>query len=493
MIYGPMRFVFKNLGPVTEATLELGDLTVISGPNNTGKTYMAYAVHGFMEKFTEVVSSAPVSEFFDTIFQEMVSMPAYELGDYLNFYDRKEWKVDQNTLAEQRSRLIREVSRAFSRNELNGVFAAREGFFKDASLEADLEAGLQFDVNVYITIFENRELHLRYDGNSVNMEVRDNSLESEDEREDEGEDELSNLYIVTEQNVNRLYSYLLLRGIFETHLIPSIFSSARHTIPLFVNELDYARSQWIQAPIQDRRSGKSAEKSGRRELTKSVGNYALPVHNNIDLFRGIPGRVERNDNKPEGRFSAEVEKMMGGRFSSAEGELRFTASGEDEPAFDIPLYLASSSAWEMSGLYFYLGFFMSDNRSRLIIIDEPESHLDTENQVQLARLLARLVNAGNKVLITTHSDYIVREINNLIMLTAPLEDGDAIKRQLGYEKDDELRQDQVKAYVARKGTLKECRKDKYGIEMPVFDKAIDELNFRSEELASQIMMKDSGG
>ena len=277
------------------------------------------------------------------------------------------------------------------------------------------------------------------------------------------------------------------------YLIPSIFSSARHTIPLFVNELDYARSQWIQARIQERRSGKSAEKSSGRELTKGVGNYALPIHNNIDLFRGIPNRVERDDNKPRGRFSAEVERMMGGRFSSTEGELRFTASDGDEPSFDIPLYLASSSAWEMSSLYFYLGYFMSNERSHFIIIDEPESHLDTANQIRLTRLLARLVNSGTKVLITTHSDYIVREINNLIMLTSPLEDGDGIKRKLGYEKDDELSQDQVRAYVAQDGTLRECRKNKYGIEMPVFDKTIDELNDRSEELASQIMMKDSEG
>lgn len=489
MIYGPMRFVFENLGPVKEARLELGDLTVISGRNNTGKTYMAYAVHGFMEKFAEVVLSDPVSEFFDTIFQEMVSMPSHELGNYLNFYDRKEWKVDQNTLAEQRSRLIREVSSAFSRNELNGVFAAREALFEEASLEADLEAGLQFKVSERIRILEDRELHIRYDGNSVSMEVRDNSLESEHE----GEDDLSKIDIVTEQNVNRLYSYLLLRGVFETHLIPSIFSSARHTIPLFLNELDYANNQWIQAQIQDRLSGKSAERPGRSEPKKNIGNYALPVHNNIDLFRGIPDRVQREDNKPAGRFSAEVERMMGGRFSGTDGELRFKAGGEDEPSFDIPLYLASSSAWEMSGLYFYLGFFMNDNRSHLIIIDEPESHLDTANQIRLTRLLARLVNSGNKVLITTHSDYIVREINNLIMLTAPLEDGDKIKRKLGYEKDDELGQDQVKAYVAGEGTLKECRKNKYGIEMPVFDETIDDLNFRSEELASQIMMKDSEG
>ena len=77
------------------------------------------------------------------------------------------------------------------------------------------------------------------------------------------------------------------------------------------------------------------------------------------------------------------------------------------------------------------------------------------------------------------------------MLTSPLGEGDEIKKALGYEKDEELRQDQVEAYVAKKGTLDKCRKDKFGIEMPNFDETIDQLNDRSEELASQIMMKES--
>ena len=44
-----MKFVFKNLGPINEAELELGDLTIIAGRNNTGKTYVAYTLYGFLK------------------------------------------------------------------------------------------------------------------------------------------------------------------------------------------------------------------------------------------------------------------------------------------------------------------------------------------------------------------------------------------------------------------------------------------------------------
>ena len=46
-----MKFRFKNLGPIKEADLELGDLTVIAGRNNTGKTYLAYALYGFLKRW----------------------------------------------------------------------------------------------------------------------------------------------------------------------------------------------------------------------------------------------------------------------------------------------------------------------------------------------------------------------------------------------------------------------------------------------------------
>ena len=48
----------------------------------------------------------------------------------------------------------------------------------------------------------------------------------------------------------------------------------------------------------------------------------------------------------------------------------------------------------------------------------------------MANLLARLVTAGIKVLVTTHSDYFIREINNFIMLTNKFENKESIQTSL---------------------------------------------------------------
>ena len=43
-----LKAIFKNLGPIKNAEIELNDLTIIAGKNNSGKTYIAYAIYGFL-------------------------------------------------------------------------------------------------------------------------------------------------------------------------------------------------------------------------------------------------------------------------------------------------------------------------------------------------------------------------------------------------------------------------------------------------------------
>ena len=291
------------------------------------------------------------------------------------------------------------------------------------------------------------------------------------------------------QVFRRMYASFMLSNIADIRLTPFILTSARNSISLFYKELDFVRNQAVRL-FQSQKDREGEELDGEVDPALFTSRYATAISDNIDFARNVSSHGGRVSSRPQNLLSKSIEEMMGGYFTSIDDELRFIASEEQTLTFDIPFHLASSSAWEMSNLYFFLNH--SHDYIKLLIIDEPESHLDTANQIQLARLLARYVNSGKKVLVTTHSDYIIREINNLIMLSNPLEDGDEARKRLGYGENDSLSPKQVQAYVAKDGTLILCKKDKYGIEMPVFDETIDELNDRSEELADQIMMKESG-
>jgi hypothetical protein len=87
-----------------------------------------------------------------------------------------------------------------------------------------------------------------------------------------------------------------------------------------------------------------------------------------------------------------------------------------------------------------LMFLRSQDVFRSLIIEEPEAHLHLEVQEKLARALARLVNAGLPVWLTTHGDSFFQQFSNLIK-------ADSLKPQalsaLGIEPAETLAPDQV--------------------------------------------------
>ena len=74
----------------------------------------------------------------------------------------------------------------------------------------------------------------------------------------------------------------------------------------------------------------------------------------------------------------------------------------------------SSSVRELAAFTIYLKFLVKANDT--IIIDEPELSLHPDAVRYLARAIVSLVNKKLNFIIITHSDYFVKEINNLILL-----------------------------------------------------------------------------
>ena len=48
-----MKVRIKNLGVLKQAAFTLGDLTILCGGNNAGKTYATYALYGFLSFWQE--------------------------------------------------------------------------------------------------------------------------------------------------------------------------------------------------------------------------------------------------------------------------------------------------------------------------------------------------------------------------------------------------------------------------------------------------------
>ena len=136
--------------------------------------------------------------------------------------------------------------------------------------------------------------------------------------------------------------------------------------------------------------------------------------------------------------------MLNGRVSGREGRNQL-------PGFLLPTdRLAEQFAahaghrqWCRSSRLSFSIFAISSGLAILLIIEEPESHLHPAIQSVFARELARLVRSGVRVLLTTHSEWFLEQIGNLVRLSKLPE-----KRRSGIAGADvALRPDQVGAWL----------------------------------------------
>ncbi|MCY3707456.1 MAG: AAA family ATPase [Caldilineaceae bacterium] len=463
-----LRFHFSNVGPVDDAKLELGDLTVIAGRNNTGKTYLVYTLYGFLKEYHNLKRAIIGSPTLDTHLREVTSLTVSEFEEKLLAEGRLEWENDRDALALLHTQLFQEMCRRFSETGFSEVFNTSSDFFKDAALKVDFSSDFSGTGAFGIPI-ERSVLWCKFEGEKIELELQ--RLEPERKLEVEP-GEIFNRAMYTYLDAIFQVPYTLLGR--PVHIL----SSARHSISLFFRELDRARSQVVRSLQQMKDDHGEASPRISELLRQQTSRYPLPIQDNIDFARELPVLDPKAENED---LRHALENIIGGRLEVQDDDVRFISSKGDTRSIDIPLHLASSSVWEMTNLFFFLGL-LERRGGHFLIIDEPESHLDTANQIQFTRLLARLVNAGTKVLITTHSDYIIKEINNLVMLSGDFEGKEEVSKRLGYQQDDEISPDQIRAYTAERGTLRRCDVRDIGIDMPVFDDTIRSINMTAREL-----------
>ena len=82
---------------------------------------------------------------------------------------------------------------------------------------------------------------------------------------------------------------------------------------------------------------------------------------------------------------------------------------------DMPLMRASSMVSELAPVVLYLRHIVRPGD--VLIIEEPEAHLHPAMQTAFARELARLVRAGVRIVMTTHSEWFLEQIGNLVRLS----------------------------------------------------------------------------
>jgi ABC-type multidrug transport system ATPase subunit len=155
---------------------------------------------------------------------------------------------------------------------------------------------------------------------------------------------------------------------------------------------------------------------------------------------------------------------------------------------DVSIMSAASTIKSLSALVFYLRYYAFEGQ--VLIIDEPEVNLHPENQVKIARLLARISNLGIKVIVSTHSDYIIREFNNLIMLGSSKKEKSELLEEFGYEKDELLFNDNIGAYLFENGYAKSIEVGEDGFQVDSIDEVIVKQNNAANKIRWELFEEE---
>ncbi|EOG6908069.1 AAA family ATPase, partial [Flavobacterium psychrophilum] len=186
-------------------------------------------------------------------------------------------------------------------------------------------------------------------------------------------------------------------------------------------------------------------------------------------------------------FAEEIEnKLLNGKvIISKEGNVEFKSN--KAKSLSLSFHQSSSIVKTLASLILYLKHKAVEND--LIIIDEPELNLHPDNQILLARIFSKLIKKGLRIIVSTHSDYIIREFNNILMISQDNNDVKELATQIGYEEDEIFEADDINMYLfdfkndkSLKTEVKVLTKSISGFSIKSIDDAIE----KQSKIADQI-------
>ena len=388
-----VHIAVENFGPIEKAEIDLRPLTVFVGESNTGKTYLAeliYALYQTFEGFDRVPWPYNVtSQLRHSIFRlgrehdEGTLKTLEKLNNReqsIKFSDLPEWLCAQIEEDLNDPELFAsELKRCFNLNAVSELiqFTGSESNTLKISL----------NVNKKNQPFWNFEMRVSESDIAMSGNINNNMiLRLKDERMSQAIPDLADLAALSHVNGSEPPDFYYLPaprgGIMETHgviLSALVGSATRGGLG---------------------RSSENATLSGMMaDFLKQIINY--------------------DENRLSSDEMSRIAKVLEDEVLRGEIVIKRPAGGYPEFRYrpqraEQTLHISQSSAMvsELAPLVLFLRGIVQPGDT--LIIEEPESHLHPAAQTKVALTLARLVRVGVRVIITTHSDWLLEQISNLI-------------------------------------------------------------------------------
>jgi len=423
-----MKVTIRNLGVIREAEFDLKPLTVFVGPNNSGKTWLAYTLVGIlgtygMDKYVQAYANSEFKEYplLDSAIERVLAKDNATI-DLYKFAEEYGEKYFQN---------VADLAYTWMQDFMKTQLAVFNNIKVSISL-ADKRAE-------FLERIEKTSLPRKIYGGTLDIRKSqgDKILYAFTSIEGEGEEQITDRlpagaikeHLV--QSVARvlhrsLYPQVRVFPTERTTLVTFRFGGrTRASTPFILDEKTQPMFDALSGTLQQLQelSGLSISTMIEQNSRVAIEPVASFMRMMSSIFRFGSKELERRNkdaqNDPRIQkyidFARVLERQIltgGLDFSTPEPDPRRDIHFQpvQDVALEIPI--ASSMVKELSPLVLYLRYLAKPGE--LLIIDEPEMNLHPEAQAKVIEFLTMLVNAGLNVLVTTHSTYVVDHLINLM-------------------------------------------------------------------------------
>lgn len=536
-----VRIDVSDFGPIASGTVDVRPLTIFVGPSNSGKTYLAVLLYALSETFggfSRFPGSYPLG------------LPSISSSGSRR---DKRWTTLAETLA-RGSRSIRFEDipgriQTAAQSDLKSIVTNQDGLILELNRCFDID-----QVSELVRWQDDAAGHTRIsvsanDGNErlwwfdVRLGVKGKSRRKTSQSPDSTERPIHSGVLT--QFRGRVENFQLslpsagtVHGEFLAHLVKSISASSNsekherisHAILDVLHYNGYGGTAYYlpaarSGIMQSHRIIASslfmrATRAGLEripELPTFSGMVADFMENlilNGDQDKGYSGTgslrkrirqlrrpaLRERERDPVAALATELEQtMLNGRIQSRDesnNQYPDFVYAPSEVDLQIRMTRSSSMVSELAPIVLFLRRIVEPGD--MLIIEEPEAHLHPAAQAEMALVLAKLARAGVRVLVTTHSDWLLKQVGNLIR-QGELYDCPENKDERN-EAATSLQPEHVGVWLFQKNdpsqgsTIKEIRYDRLeGIEPAEYADVDEQLYNRSADLQNLLDDREVGG
>ena len=491
-----VRLSVENFGPIEKGEVELRPLNVFVGPSNTGKTYLAVLIYGlhqaldsfsgfpfFAEPFMDIAEEN--IEFYYRIGDEITEQETHKMmellrtsGGTIHFSDLplklREFLHDDLLNDHYNNNIYSNyISNHFDIEALPDIVSNFAQGKMKISLTSDKRTRNKWRFNVSIdktkTVMNCQvdDLDIHYKNKLPQKQFADIYNDNHKKKANHVMEKLLYAAHFSDSFARQAYYLPAARtGIMQSYRVIASSVMPRlnrvslkrlHEMPTVSGLL----TDFMQRLILYREPDEDGEHRGERERSIPIRKLAETLERetlkgNIQALQAVPGGLREFVYRPRNMES------------------------------DIRLSRASSMVTELAPVVLFLRSGVEPGDT--LIIEEPEAHLHPAAQTEMAKLLAELANAGVQVIVTTHSDFLVQEIGNLMRA------GELAAKTGGKEGGEtRLRPEDVGVWLFRRGeegagsTVEEIPFDRIeGVEPPEYNEIYEEIYNRSATLQNRL-------